>query len=95
MRVCIVGAGAFGGHLAVRAALGGADVSVLARGEALGAILARGIRVECAGDTLQARVRASADPAELGRQDAVMVCVKAPSHPRWRHCWGRIRRLCS
>ena len=81
MRVCIVGAGAIGGHLAVRAALGGADVSVLARGEALGAILARGIRVECAGDTLQARVRGSADPAELGRHDAVMVCVKAPSLP--------------
>jgi len=79
VRVCVVGAGAIGGHLAVRAALGGADVSVMARGETLHAIVERGIRVECAGDTLQARVRASADPAELGPQDAVLVCVKAPS----------------
>ncbi len=81
MRVCIVGAGAIGGHLAVRAALGGADVSVVARGEALGAIAAHGIRVECDGNTLHVRVRASADPATLGPQDAVLVCVKAPALP--------------
>lgn len=81
MKVCIVGAGAIGGHLAVRAALGGADVSVLARGETLGAITAHGLRVECDGTTLHARVRASADPAALGPQDAVLVCVKAPALP--------------
>ena len=32
MRVCVYGAGAIGGHLAVRLARGGAEVSVLARG---------------------------------------------------------------
>ncbi len=81
MRVCIVGAGAIGGHLAVRAALGGAEVSVVVRGDTLAAIGAHGLRVECDGTTLHARVRASADAAELGPQDAVLVCVKAPALP--------------
>jgi 2-dehydropantoate 2-reductase len=31
MRVCVYGAGAIGGHLAVRLARGGAEVSVLTR----------------------------------------------------------------
>lgn len=81
MRVAIVGAGAIGGHLAVRAALGGATVSVLARGDTLAAIQARGITVNVAGQTLHAPIHASADPAALGPQDAVLVCVKAPSLP--------------
>lgn len=81
MKIAIVGAGAIGGHLAVRAVHGGAEVSVLARGDTLAAITAHGLRVECDGDTLHARMTASADPAALGPQDAVLVCVKAPSLP--------------
>ena len=81
MRVAIVGAGAIGGHLAVRATLGGATVSVLARGETLDAIQARGITANVAGQTLHAPVHVSADSAALGPQDAVLVCVKVPSLP--------------
>ena len=38
MKICIYGAGAGGGHLAVRLAAAGHDVSVIARGAHLAAI---------------------------------------------------------
>lgn len=79
MKVCIFGAGAIGGHLAGRLAKGGADLSVIARGAQLAAIRARGLTVRAADDVIEARPRAAADPAELGRQDAVIVCTKVPA----------------
>lgn len=82
MRVCIVGAGAVGGHLAGRLAAGGADVSVVARGAALDAIRANGLRVEAADWAFSGRLSgAESDPARLGPQDAVFVTVKAPAIP--------------
>ncbi len=81
MKVCVFGAGAIGGHLAVRLARGGAEVSVVARGPQLAAIRQDGLKVVTAAGELDARVRASADPAELGPQDAVLVTVKAPALP--------------
>ena len=45
MRICVYGAGAIGGHLAVRLARGGADVSVVARGPHLAAIQRDGLTV--------------------------------------------------
>ena len=81
MKVCVFGAGAIGGHLAVRLARGGADVSVVARGAQLAAIQQDGLKVIAADGEFDARVRASADPAELGPQDAVLVTVKAPALP--------------
>jgi 2-dehydropantoate 2-reductase len=81
MKVCVFGAGAIGGHLAVRLARGGADVSVVARGPQLAAIQQHGLKVITAKSELDATVRASADPAELGEQDAVLVTVKAPALP--------------
>jgi 2-dehydropantoate 2-reductase len=81
MKVCVFGAGAIGGNLAVRLARGGADVSVVARGPQLSAIRERGLTVVSAAGDLHASVRASADPSELGPQDAVLVTVKAPALP--------------
>ena len=81
MKVCVFGAGAIGGHLAVRLVRGGADVSVVARGAQLAAIRQAGLKVIAADGEFEARVRASADPAELGAQDAVLVTVKAPALP--------------
>ena len=79
MRICVFGAGAVGGHFAARLARGGCDVSVVARGEQLAAIKAHGLRVIAPDASFTARVAASADPAELGPQDAVLVTVKAPA----------------
>jgi 2-dehydropantoate 2-reductase len=81
MKVCVFGAGAIGGHLAVRLARGGADVSVVARGAQLAAIQRNGLKVITSEGEIDAAVRASADPAELGKQDAVLVTVKAPALP--------------
>ncbi|GAC1341580.1 MAG: 2-dehydropantoate 2-reductase [Acetobacteraceae bacterium] len=81
MKVCVYGAGAIGGHLAARLAKGGADVSVVARGAHLAAIQANGIRIHAPDGEIHAKVHASADPAELGPQDAVIVTVKAPALP--------------
>ncbi len=75
------GAGAVGGHIAGRLARGGADVSVVARGPYLAAMQANGLVVHAPDGTIKARVRASADPADLGVQDAVLVSVKAPALP--------------
>src|SRR5437764_14708542 len=78
---CIFGAGAIGGAIAARLARANATVSVIARGETLAAIQKDGLRLLMNGETLQTSVRASADPAELGPQDYVIIAVKAPSLP--------------
>ncbi len=79
MKVCIYGAGAIGGWIGVRLAQAGCDVSVVARGDTLKAIQADGLRLESSGATSAVPVRASANPADLGVQDLVVVAVKAPA----------------
>jgi len=81
MKICIYGAGAIGGHLAARLCRAGAEVSVIARGAHLAAIQANGLTVRAIDGEHRAAVAASADPAELGNQDAVFVTVKAPALP--------------
>ncbi|WP_395541172.1 2-dehydropantoate 2-reductase [Neotabrizicola sp. sgz301269] len=82
MRICIFGAGAIGGYLAVRLAQAGADVSVVARGPHLQAIQAQGLTLmEEGAEPLVVQLRATADPAELGPQDYVVVTLKAHSVP--------------
>lgn len=81
MKVCIFGAGAIGGFLGAKLATSGADVCLVARGPHLAAIRQNGLRlIEKDRDTTVA-VRASADPAELGVQDYVIVTLKAHSVP--------------
>src|SRR5262245_3577053 len=81
MKVCVFGAGAIGGHLAARLAAGGADVSIVVRGAHLAAIQRDGLTVKTTEGEMRPRLRASADPAELGPQDAVLTCAKAPALP--------------
>jgi 2-dehydropantoate 2-reductase len=81
MKICIYGAGAIGGHLAARLHRAGAEVSVVARGAHLTAIRDNGLTVHAVDGAHHAPVRASGDPADLGRQDAVFVTVKAPALP--------------
>lgn len=81
MRICVYGAGAIGGHLAVRLARGGAEVSVLARGPHLAAIQRDGLTVHASDGQHNVRVQASDDAKALGPQDAVIVTVKAPALP--------------
>ncbi|MDH3639788.1 MAG: oxidoreductase, partial [Gammaproteobacteria bacterium] len=55
MKVCVVGAGAIGGFMAVRLALSGHEVSVIARGPHLAAIRERGLRLRQSGEEYVAR----------------------------------------
>lgn len=82
MRVCVYGAGAIGGHLAMRFARAGADVSVVARGPHLAAIQRNGLTVRAVDGEHHVSPAASDDPATLGPQDAVVVTVKAPALPQ-------------
>ena len=81
MRICIYGAGAIGGYLGVKLALGGQEVSLVARGAHLEAIRRGGLRLLAGGEELVAHPPATDDPAALGPQDYVIVAVKAYAAP--------------
>jgi 2-dehydropantoate 2-reductase len=79
MKVCVVGAGAIGGLLAVRLAKADHEVSVVARGANLVAIRSRGMTLfEPDGSVLTVEdLQASDDLATLGAQDLVVLALKA------------------
>lgn len=79
MRICVFGAGAVGGYLAALLSRAGADVSVVARGAHLGAIQERGLTLLSGTETLTVDVPATNRPADLGKQDVVIVTLKAHS----------------
>ena len=82
MKICIFGAGAIGGYLAVKLVQAGADVSLVARGPHLAAMKANGLTlIEEDGAPVTVPVTASDNPAELGPQDYVIVTLKAHSVP--------------
>jgi 2-dehydropantoate 2-reductase len=81
MRLCVFGAGAIGGYLAVRLANAGEEVSVVARGPHLAAIKEHGLRLRIDGEEERAEIRATDDASELGPQDYVVVTLKAHSVP--------------
>lgn len=87
-KVCIYGAGAIGGWLGVKLAKAGCDVSVVARGATLEALQQNGLRLKSGEETIEARVRASASPAELGVQDLVIVAVKSQAMADVAMCIG-------
>ncbi|HIP77768.1 MAG TPA: oxidoreductase, partial [Kiloniellaceae bacterium] len=78
MRVCVVGAGAIGGLMAVKLALAGNAVTVVDQGAHLAAIRDQGLKLIWEDDSaLTAEVRAVASAAEAGKQDLVILAVKA------------------
>ena len=91
-RICVYGPGAIGGYLAGRLAQGGAELSVVARGAQLAAIRQQGLTVRTAEGELHSTPQASADPAELGPQDAVVVCTKVPALPGVARAIGPLLR---
>lgn len=79
MRICIVGAGAIGGLLGARLALAGNEVSLIARGAHLQAILRDGLTlIEPDGSQQVARPACATDTLALaGEQDLVILAMKA------------------
>lgn len=81
MKVCIFGAGAIGGYMAVMMKRGGVDVSLVARGAHLAAIKSNGLKLLVGDQELVADMPASNDARDLGPQDYVIIALKA--HQAW------------
>lgn len=81
MKICIYGAGAIGGYMAVLMKQAGIDVSLVARGPHLAAIRENGLKLLIDGEEKVASMPATKVAAELGPQDYVIVGLKA--HQAW------------
>lgn len=82
MKVCIYGAGAIGGYLAVGLAqVEGVEVSIIARGPHLAAINEKGLTLLKDGEETTVQVHATKVPAEIGPVDVIFNCLKA--HQAW------------
>lgn len=77
MKICIFGAGAIGGYLAVELSLAGHDVCAIARGPHLKAIQQHGLKLLTDGHSKIARIEASDEPKTFGPQDIVICTLKA------------------
>ena len=76
-KICIFGAGAIGGYLAACLHDAGADISLIARGSHLNAIKESGLKLEINGEMRSFKLKASDNPADFGRQDYVIIALKA------------------
>jgi 2-dehydropantoate 2-reductase len=77
MRVAVVGAGGVGGGFGAALAKAGADVTFIARGAHLAAMLGQGLKVQGGrGETHLVPTKATDDPASVGHVDVVLFCVK-------------------
>lgn len=77
MKIAIMGSGGVGGYFGARLADAGNDVSFIARGAHLDAIVSDGLRViSPLGDVHVAPARATNDPAEIGPADIVLFTTK-------------------
>ena len=78
MRIAVVGAGGVGGYFGGRLAQAGHDVTFIARGRHMEAMLRDGLRVESInGDFCVSPVQVTEDPEEVGTVDLVVIGVKA------------------
>jgi 2-dehydropantoate 2-reductase len=77
MRIAVIGAGGVGGAFGAALAKAGADVTFVARGKHLDAMLTRGLLVKGGrGETHLVPTKATSDPSQLGKVDVVLFCVK-------------------
>lgn len=78
MKICVVGAGAIGGYMAVRLSHAGQDVSVIARGPHLAAIQSNGLKlVEAEQELVAEKLTATDHIRDLGVQEIVLLALKA------------------
>jgi 2-dehydropantoate 2-reductase len=76
MRVAVMGSGGLGGYFGARLCAGGTDVHFIARGSHLEAMRNDGLRIEGPSPIHIPRVSVFDDPAQVGKVDVVMLCVK-------------------
>src|SRR6202158_5172332 len=77
MRIAVVGAGGVGGGFGAALAKAAADVVFIARGAHLAAMKSQGLKIQGGrGETHLVPTRATDDPADIGKVDIVLFCVK-------------------
>lgn len=77
MRIAVVGAGGVGGGFGVALAKAGADVTFIARGAHLAAMKSQGLKVQGGrGESHLVPTQATDNPADVGKVDFVLFCVK-------------------
>ena len=76
MKIAIMGSGGIGGYYGARLQAGGADVTFIARGEHLKAMRENGLAVEGDRAVHLPKVKATDDPATIGKVDMVIFSVK-------------------
>lgn len=79
MRIAVIGAGGVGGYFAAVLARAGNDVVLLARGEHLAAIRAKGLAIRGERESFTLPLPATDDPAELAGADLAIIAVKSYS----------------
>lgn len=78
MHIVVFGAGSVGGYFGGRLAQAGENVTFIARGEHLNAMLRSGLKVDSIkGDFTIQPVKATDDTTKVENVDVVLVCVKA------------------
>jgi 2-dehydropantoate 2-reductase len=92
MRACVFGAGAVGGHIAVRLAQAGHDVTVIARGANAEAMRSRGLTLRLPEAEFHATPRVCTEAKDAGPQDVVLVTVKSQSTPAAAPALAALRR---
>jgi 2-dehydropantoate 2-reductase len=81
VKFAVVGAGAIGAYVGAALARGGADVTLIARGEHLRAMQANGVKVLSPRGDFEARPAATEDFAAIADADVVFIGLKAYSLP--------------
>lgn len=79
--IAVVGAGAIGGWIAAKLALAGERVNLLARGETLRLIQSDGLLLSDQSGDQTVSIPVFCDPEEIGKQDLVVLAMKAPALP--------------
>jgi len=76
VKIAIMGSGGLGGYYGARLQAGGNDVTFIARGENLKAMRENGLALEGDRAIHLAKVKATDDPATIGKVDMVIFTVK-------------------
>jgi 2-dehydropantoate 2-reductase len=81
MKTAVVGLGAMGGYMAARLLAAGVPTAALVTPRHLAPLRERGLRLVLDGQETSQPIVASSEPRELGRQDLLILAVKATALP--------------
>src|SRR6516164_5189762 len=92
MNVAVVGAGAIGAYVGASLDRGGADVTLIARGEHLRAMAENGVQVRSPLGDFQSHPAATSDLDPVAEADVVFLGLKAYSLPELAPAVGQLMR---